>query len=1035
MAEKKGMYSRFLKSGFLLALACLMQFALAAEPDFSTNESRLDFVEALLEKYPDIIRANLQYRRNLMQVLKQFHELSEKLGPNLTSVKDRQLSTLELSYAPGGKVAPNEEAIKKLKAGFQNDIDRLPHQNLQGLAEDLNALQELSTTNGKLDADLFKKNVARFIRQVPMLYDAKGAPINQGADWKAAARQRLVQSEISDLENLYADMFLQHQLPLLDAAVKAEKKKSGFLDQVLKTQTSNLKREVAGAARPVVQGGQEAVRHLRLEEVLSPVDIFRGCFGKDCSILSVPYFPAIKGTKTYFVHKSKTPGGQPEGYLFVAPVEVNGKMLPYVITANGNLTAEDVKKAVQAVALDWGVDEYVRVNFQHAPNVVNSEAMRIGLRSGGEKAVRVQLPPGWEEVSKFIKANGVGYQNYYAAESVQDAFVAKVQVESPDLLAPIKRTVAASKPLQPAGKIMERPAIDRALLGAGATMGTDKETRAFVLQRLNLTPEQLKAGEILQAKELALNLQQYQTLQKEFRFSFRDLETLDLAKWMHSLNKLHSESAATVATPEEWTRAYERVFADISKDWTQAQDLDRQRLFANLKGFLEGVPQSQREASRPFVQNLVDWMGSAEHLPYARFLEFLQMRYNGMKVTGNRYVSDAQFKALWPKILEAAPRMDQASLKSFTNFLIPFSASWPEAEARAAWAAWSRGIAANPSGSGSILGMVPEKFWGMEWFESAWKFYDYYNRANIFLRRFKNPSTPPPLPHEQAMVARLEKELLEQTEALLRKPAGLGGGHQAEALLELVSLPEYHARFQSRLGREGLNKQLFDLVQSDDYSSYPSPNKYRKLEKMGLLEKFLQEGEFSGGWWKGEPEFRLAKGLVEMLSDAKIPLATRKLMRQRFLEQAARRYEQFIYARPHETFPSVGSVHDLFNPYLRDLLGAQEHDRLLNLLDQDLTRHFRSLQRQDRVALYEMLRKLAVEGPPEAAGYTYGIMDRLGMWKDFHSAPAGTMAQRMKENPEIARNYRRGKGIKVSRILRKVKDSCSEFFAELGTAF
>ncbi|MGZ3712548.1 MAG: hypothetical protein ACXVBE_12370, partial [Bdellovibrionota bacterium] len=168
-------YFRSLK--FLLALACLIPFAHAADPDFSTNESRLAFVEALLEKYPNIVRANLQYRRNLMQVLKQFHELSGKLGPNLTPMSNRTLSTMEMSYAPGREIVPNDAAIKLLKEGFQNDLERLPMPELKGLAKDLQSLASLSTVAGKQDTELYKKNVGRLVRQAPLLYDASGKPI------------------------------------------------------------------------------------------------------------------------------------------------------------------------------------------------------------------------------------------------------------------------------------------------------------------------------------------------------------------------------------------------------------------------------------------------------------------------------------------------------------------------------------------------------------------------------------------------------------------------------------------------------------------------------------------------------------------------------------------------------------------------------------------------------------------------------------------------------------------------------------------
>ncbi|MGZ3713333.1 MAG: hypothetical protein ACXVBE_16330, partial [Bdellovibrionota bacterium] len=825
-------------------------------------------------------------------------------------------------------------------------------------------------------------------------------------------------ASIFDLESLYSDMFFPHQLPLLETAVKAEEK-SGLLSQVLKTQANNLKKDVSAAARPVMKNGEAgSVRNLRVEEVLSPVDIFRGCFGKDCSILSVPYFPAVKGTKTYFVHKSKVSGAPPDGYVFVAPVKLDGKILPYVITANGNLTAEDVQKAVQAVALDWGADEYVRVNFTNAPNVVNSEAMREGLRATGGKAVRVELPPGWEEVSKFVTTNGTGYKNYYAASSLQDAFVTKVKVETPDLLAPIKRTLVESKPLHASGKIHMRPAFDRALLAAGAVNGEkNPELREFVMKRLEVSPTQLAAAEKLQGNESAIGKELYAVLEKEFGFRFRDLETLDLAKWMNSLNRLQKE-APSIASEAEWSKSYERVFADISKDWGQTPEQDRVRLLEALRGFTKDVPASHRQAGKAFIDGVVAWMISAERFPHRNFIDLM----------GQSYIDAEMFKRAFSRIAASANQMDQASLDHFTGKLVEYSPSWSKAEQKTAWQSWYKGVDPGRNFSKTLY-QVPDEFRDIEWMEAIWSHGEFGSGSRAFLS-FKRelPSRAPLTAPEREVMNRMEEKIISLTDKYLTKELNYGDSHGLVSVLEVLNHPEYNAHFLARYGREGLRDRIFELMRSDRYGSWPRFDKFQSLQKLGFLEEYLKIDGLGGAWWKGAPEYTFAKGMTQMLKDPMVPESTKSALRHDILKDAEQRYEKLISKQSYDSAAYFFSVDDLKNPYLLDLLGSARYEKLIEQLRRDFLENRFSLWRNDRSVLEGLLRTIVRDGPAEAAVPTFAMLDEAG-WVPAADALHADFAARMKKDPAMALQYRHviepGLGKSFSRGL----DSCRRFFA------
>jgi hypothetical protein len=565
--------------GFLIAIAGLLTVMAApswAEPaaelepalDLETVDGRLDYAASLLERFPNIFRANQQFRRNILEVLKDGSELSKDLGSNAAPRDRHPLTTMTLKYAPGATIAYDLSKIEALKVSLGNDIERLPLPEVTTLAEDLAALKQHSLKNGVFSPEVYKKNLGRLMRVAPVVYDSAGVA-HPGSPWKAGASRSVSALDPREIENLFRDGFVQHQQSVIRAA--ASQSGRGLWPQVLQAQLNGfIKKTVAQALLPQVTSASTSddkvsARYLRLEEMASPDTLFRGCFGKDCSILSVPYYPEVKGTKTYWLRKSPNPNHPPDGYVFVVPVQVNGKTLPYILTVNGNLTSEDVKKTIQAIGLDWGTSKYVYADLKKNPYLVNATEMIAGLSASDAKPVKVGLPAGWEKVEAFIDQHRVhGYGNYYQAANIENAKIATIETQGRDLLGPIERKTSLPPPRDRSRKILDRPVLDRAILAAEAVEGmVERNTKDHVLERMSLSREQLDAAVQLKGMRpgTGMDANQYERLAKELGFKVKDLLALDPTTVTQSLFLIHDQKPS-LAGEEQWRTAYANLWSD-----------------------------------------------------------------------------------------------------------------------------------------------------------------------------------------------------------------------------------------------------------------------------------------------------------------------------------------------------------------------------------------------------------------------------------------------------------------------------------------
>ena len=351
-----------------------LQRGTAAPVAVKTLPQRLGFLSTVLQRHHGMVSANTNFRRNMLEPLGHVDALTGKLGANSTHLELTPPRVLTARYSSSGEriVYNNLREFKEARVediqGLAEDI--VPHGTLQ---EQIIKLKETSIdpSTGRFDEKVFRRKLSKLIRVAPLLFDSSGKALFKNLEEVELKHisERINAMEAGELESVYGDLFNEHLDPLVrKIAVSSvdsngKKIKPGQVVEILESTRNNfIAKEVKAAVRPESHSGEEvSQRQLIAETVPGPVALFRGCYGGDCSILSVPYHPLIKGTRSYFLRKKE--GEQPVGYMFVAEVTVEGKKLPYIITVNGaTLSEQDVAMAVKMVARDFGTNEVVGVS-------------------------------------------------------------------------------------------------------------------------------------------------------------------------------------------------------------------------------------------------------------------------------------------------------------------------------------------------------------------------------------------------------------------------------------------------------------------------------------------------------------------------------------------------------------------------------------------------------------------------------------------------------------------------------------------------
>ncbi len=507
---------------------------------------RLKLLVSLLDRHPNIVTANLSFKRSLIETYAHIAELQKHLGNHGASFETTPPTIGRARYVATGEAQYNVEAIKKFLEGRVEDVQNLELLDGGDLATQIRAFKRDPRdrkADGSVDEKAFIKKVRKLLQIVPFVFNSDGKP--QFASWMRDREGIITQIRAGtpqDLENRYGDLLKEHLEKQIDAI--SQEKGLGQVKIIYENLRNQfLGKDLKSALTPISRdGGVAEERTLSVETVPAWVAIVRGCYGGDCSILSVPYYALVKGAKAHFIRKSHDLSEQPSGYGFSVPVEVNGKNAPYSLTINGvTLTQVDVEIAERLIAEDYGTSDVVLPDFKAHRNLVNTDAARTGLTMSKRKAVKVKFPPGWAIVDAYMKEHQVsGYTNYYLGSSVEDAYLSTLPPRDPRVLE-TSHEEASALSYREVKDLLQIPLIQRAILGVQALTDNSDGVRTADIQKiLNLSETQIQAARPLieLSSTRALSLKEYRLAQEELGLNLQsllDLEPMARAATLRSL--------------------------------------------------------------------------------------------------------------------------------------------------------------------------------------------------------------------------------------------------------------------------------------------------------------------------------------------------------------------------------------------------------------------------------------------------------------------------------------------------------------------
>lgn len=512
-------------------------------PDLSTLKGRIELLMSILERHPNFVTANLSFRRNVLDTLSHVPEVIKALGDHAQSLEIIAPQVLSASFY-ARTIQFNESQLSSFRRDRENDL------------KFLSALQPVSLSQNLRNLKGDKKAIKALFKVLPFLFDSNGNATF--SSWNESTQNQVSQaihkSTPSDLENGYFDLLREH----IDGQVEALAKERGMgeLRQFYRNFKSQfVEKEMQQLIRP--QGsdqGAETLRTVSIESLPASVAIGRGCYGGDCSILSVPFYPLPKGVTAHFIRKSKDLRAKPDGYVLSVKVQTGSRSgvqtIPYILTVNGaTLTEADVKVAIDLVMksdVEYQSDLIAFPDWSKNANLVNWDHSRRAMTLSKGKSQAVKLPEGWNTLVEYHNLNNrTNYTNYYGGDSISNPIVGTFST-GVQMVGQIENTHLMQPGYLKSKRIEELPALERAIVAGQALQDSEVSgsKRKQLFQVLQVTEAQVQTGlPLLRVSPSQwLTLAQYRDLEREFGFGLRNILSFEVKTRGKVLASLYEES-------------------------------------------------------------------------------------------------------------------------------------------------------------------------------------------------------------------------------------------------------------------------------------------------------------------------------------------------------------------------------------------------------------------------------------------------------------------------------------------------------------
>jgi hypothetical protein len=517
-------------------------------PNFETLDGNLEYHQALLRRHPDIMSTNLAFNHNPLSLVKRVPMVLRLLGDNAASMTVINEPLIKVQYSSLGEFGFNAAAMAEVKKTLLNDIKTISSE-LEGFGKPINGIATDSRTIS---------NRAAWLRLIPFLYDSDGQSIYSNPNDIVPEIELLTPSE---LDNRYGDLFKNHQTKYLPH----NKLVTAALNQFRNQFEKKIHAAVTPTHKVKSAGMRNTLKSLTLEKVPAAMSIQRGTWGGDCSGTTVPYYSLVKDTDTYWIHK----GSDISGYALVSKVKMGDQTLPYIITINGGtLDVSDTRAVIEGVShLYQSNGKVILPDVEKTPHFVNTGPIGAGMTYEKTDRVSIQMPKGWDEVSKFQDRHGGG-QNYYKASYMTEALFVDLAQNSEARPKSIQfNAVQNLSPYLPTADMGLLSTKERALL-AGFFFNAQAENDDVipVLQKkLQLNNEQvISASRVLGVYVNKPDTESIVKAVKDIGLTLDDVADMHFRIAALSLRRIHDEYSV-IATPEKWKAVSERVAKKIDE--------------------------------------------------------------------------------------------------------------------------------------------------------------------------------------------------------------------------------------------------------------------------------------------------------------------------------------------------------------------------------------------------------------------------------------------------------------------------------------
>jgi|GEM_PF-5233099 len=486
-----------IKKGLLGATLLLFGLSLHAENpragdvsgrfiESGTTENILEIVSSVNRRHPKLIVSQTQYKGNIPLIYRMAFEMKAelKLSDNRFFIPNElpALSMRLTSTGPNAAFVP--ENIQKLKDHLIATIDELRENVPNWRPVNLNEL---------LQNPAFKRDpkiAQRLVKIMPWFLDLNGELLpkfKDTGDFDKSLQKVIAESDGTLVNSLYYDVYFEHLRLML---------KGSFWEQIASAIQNGFFERDLNLYLSVQSSHEEQFRASTVSIELVPplVALLRGAVGYDCSMWSVPLYALLPGTDVFWIRDSSDTKSQPSGYALVTQARVNGQLIPYVVTINGqSLNALDTRATLVLIAKYYGVSEVLTPDFSKNDAVVNDQVKRAGMK--GEVRVVAEFSDEWKnlEQTRFARLD-TKYGLYYSVNNLKHACKTSITaLESLDFTKSKKKIV--SRDAYRPHDFKSLSLFERAILAV--SFSNNEEEVPEILKSLNISDEVFKTAKIV----------------------------------------------------------------------------------------------------------------------------------------------------------------------------------------------------------------------------------------------------------------------------------------------------------------------------------------------------------------------------------------------------------------------------------------------------------------------------------------------------------------------------------------------------------